>query len=217
MRFPAAPTTPVTLFHKGRDDQAVGMIAWPTTGYSPGTRVLARTLSLLGSVFQLRLTERVRESEGVSYSPGAGSAASQVWPDYGYLAAQIEAPPEKLDGFFAAAQEIAADLAAKPISEDELNRARRPSLEAIDRARDGNAYWLGALGEIGEDPFRLQSILTQKSDLQGITPQALQEAARRFLLPATAYRLKVVKGTPQPSALLARQAAAQSDRGAGKD
>jgi hypothetical protein len=73
------------------------------------------------------------------------------------------------------------------------------------------------LGEIGEDPFRLQSILTQKSDLQGITPQALQEAARRFLLPATAYRLKVVKGTPQPSALLARQAAAQSDRGAGKD
>jgi zinc protease len=217
MRFPAAPATPVTLFHKGREDQAVGMIAWPTIGYSPETRLLARTLSLLGSVYQLRLTERLREEEGVSYSPGAGSAASQVWADYGYLAAQIEAPPEKLDEFFVAAQEIATDLAARPISEDELNRARRPSLEAIDRARDGNNYWLGALADIGEDPFRLQSILTQRPDLESISPQALQEAARRFLVPATAFRLKVVKGTPKPSAQITGLVAAREGASVGKD
>jgi zinc protease len=210
MRFPAAPAQPVTLFHKGRADQAVGFIAWPTTGYSPETRVLARTLALLGSVFQLRLTDRLREQEGASYSPGAGSAASTVWPDYGYLAAQIEVPAEKLDGFFVAAQEIAADLAAKPISEDELNRARRPSLESLDRARDGNAYWLGALAEVGEDPFRLQSILTQRSDFEAVTPKALQEAARRFLVGPKAYRVKVVPGTPIPTAELLRIGSAGS-------
>jgi zinc protease len=196
LRFPGPTPQPVTLYHKGRADQAVGFIAWPTTGFSPQTRVLARSLALLGSVFQLRLTERLREQEGTSYSPGAGSAASQVWPDYGYLAAQMEAPPEKLDAFFAAAQEIAADLASKPVSEDELNRARRPTLEGIDRARDGNGYWLGALAKLGEDPFTLQSILTQKADLEAITPATLQDAARRFLLPAAAYRIRVVKGTP---------------------
>jgi zinc protease len=196
LRFPSPPAEPVTLFHKGRADQAVGFIAWPTTGFSPETRVLARTLSLLGSVFQLRMTERLREAEGASYAPGAGSAASQVWPDHGYLAAQMEAPPEKLASFFAASHEIAADLASKPISEDELNRARRPTLEGIDRARDGNGYWLGALGDLGEDPFTLQTILTQRADLEAITPAALQEAARRFLLPSTAYRIRVVQGTP---------------------
>jgi zinc protease len=210
MRFPAAPAQPVTLFHKGRADQAVGFIAWPTTGYSPETRVLARTLALIGSVFQLRLTDRLREQEGASYSPGAGSAASTVWPDYGYLAAQIEVPAEKLDGFFVAAQEIAADLAAKPISEDELNRARRPSLESLDRARDGNAYWLGALAEVGEDPFRLQSILTQRSDFEAVTPKALQEAARRFLVGPKAYRVKVVPGTPIPTAELLKPGSAGS-------
>mgnify|MGYP002779417269 FL=1 len=213
MRFPAAPAQPLTLFHKGRADQGVAFIAWPTTGYSPETRVLARTLSLLGSVFQLRLTERLREAEGASYSPGAGSAASNVWRDYGYLAAQIEIPPDKIDSFFNAAQEIAADLAAKPITEDELNRARRPSLESIDRARNGNAYWLGALAEIGEDPFRLQSILTQKEDLQSITPAALQQAARRFLVPGTAYRIKVVPGTPVPTAALLSQPTGASNSG----
>jgi zinc protease len=200
MRFPAAPAQPVTLFHKGRADQAVGFIAWPTTGYSADTRVLARTLAVLGSVFQLRLTDRLREQEGASYSPGAGSAASTVWPDYGYLAAQIEVPPEKLDGFFKAAQEIAADLVTRPVTEDELNRARRPSLESLDRARAGNGYWLGALAEVGEDPFRLQSILTQRGDLEAVTPASLQQAARRFLVPGSAYRVKVVPGTPVPTA-----------------
>jgi zinc protease len=211
MRFPAPTAEPVTLFHKGRADQAVGMIAWPTTGYSRDTRVLARTLSLLGSVFQLRLTERLREGEGLSYSPAAGSAASQAWPDFGYLAAQIEAPPDKLDLFFAAAAEIAADLASRPVGEDELNRARRPSLESLDRLRAGNGWWLSALADIGEDPFRLESILTQKGDIEAITPEALQAAARRFLLPATAFRLRVVKGTPIPSDQLAARVSPRKD------
>lgn len=196
MRFPAPTSEPVVLFHKGREDQAVGFIAWPTTGYSPATRKLARTLTLLGSVFQLRITDRLREGEGVSYSPSAAHASSPTWTDYGYLAAQIEAPPATLDSFFAEAQKIAADLAARPIDEDELNRARRPMLESIERARDGNAFWTGALADLAEDPFQLESILTQQSDLREVTPAMLQEAARRFLAPATAYRIKVVKGQP---------------------
>lgn len=196
MTFPKPTAEPVTLYHKGRDDQALGFIAWPTTGYSAQSRSLVRSLSLLGSVFQLRLTERLREAEGVSYSPGAGHAASGTWTSYGYLAAQVEAPPAKLDDFFAEAQQIAADLAARPVSDDELARARRPLLESIERARNGNNFWLGALADIQEDPFTLESIRTQQADLKSVTPTALQEAARRFLLPATAYSIRVVKGLP---------------------
>ena len=196
MRFPAPPATPVTLFHKGREDQAMGFIAWPTTGYGSGTRMLARQLSLLGAVFQLRLTDRLREKEGVSYSPGAAHAASSVWDDYGYLAAQIEAPPATLDSFFAAAQEIASDLATKPISADELDRARKPLLQSIERARDGNAYWLSALGDAGEDPFVLETILTQEADYRAATPASLQAAAARYLVGARAFKIKVVKGVP---------------------
>ncbi len=196
MRFPAPPATPVTLFHKGREDQAVGFIAWPTTGYGPQTRVLARQMSLLGAVFQLRLTERLREKEGVSYAPGAAHAASDIWDDYGYLAAQIEAPPTALDAFFAAAQEIASDLATKAVTPDELNRARGPLLQSIERARDGNGYWLSALGDAGEDPFVAETILTQEADYRAATPAMLQAAAARYLAGARAYRIKVVKGVP---------------------
>lgn len=194
MSFPPPPPGGLlTLTHKGRDDQAVGMIAWPTTGYSPETRQLARTLSLLGAVFQLRLTDQVREKEGISYSPSAGSAASSTWTRYGYLAAQVEAPPAALPNFFIEAQKIAEDLATKPIDEDELARARRPMLASIQRARDGNGYWLGALEDLGVDPFTLESIQTQRSDLEAITPAMLQAAAKQYLVGNRAYRIQVVK------------------------
>lgn len=194
MRFPAPPAGgPIVLTHKGRDDQAMGLVAWPTTGYSAATRKLARTLSLLGAVFQLRLTEELREKEGVSYAPSAAHGASPTWQDYGYLAAQVEAPPEKLDGFFTTVQRIADDLAARPVDADELNRARKPTLESIRRAREGNLYWVGALQDITTDPFVVESLRTQTADIEAITPQELQAAARQYLVGARAVRIKVVK------------------------
>ncbi|GAA4011056.1 M16 family metallopeptidase [Sphingomonas humi] len=196
---PPPPGGLLTLTHKGRDDQAVALIAWPTTGYSPETRQLARTLTLLGAVFQLRITDELREKEGVSYAPAAAHGASSTWQRYGYLVAQVEAPPATLDRFFIEAQKIADDLATKPVDADELTRARRPMLASIERARDGNAYWASALEDLGTDPFTLESIRTQRSDIEAITPAMLQEAARRYLLPATAYRVKVIKeAAPTP-------------------
>ena len=58
------------LTHKGREDQGLAFIAWPTLGFYDDPQ-RARTLNVLASVFQLRLTERIREAEGVSYSPSA--------------------------------------------------------------------------------------------------------------------------------------------------
>lgn len=201
MTFPPPPAGGlITLTHKGRDDQAVGFIAWPTTGYSPETRRLARTLTLLGAVYQLRLTQELREKEGVSYAPSATHGASSTWTRYGYLAAQVEAPPASLPRFFSEAQKIADDLASRSIDEDELVRARRPLLASLTRAMDGNGYWMGALEDLGEDPFTLESIRTQRSDFEAITPAMLQAAARQYLLAGRAVRIQVVKETPSKPA-----------------
>lgn len=209
MTFPPPPPGGLlTLTHKGRDDQAMGLIAWPTTGYSPETRQLARTLTLLGAVFQLRLTEELREKEGVSYAPSAAHGASSTWTRFGYLAAQVEAPPASLPRFFSEAQKIADDLAARPIDEDELARARRPMLASIQRAMDGNGYWIGALEDLGEDPFTLDSIRTQRADLEAVTPATLQAAARQYLLGGKAVRVQVVK-EPAAKAAPAKSASAR--------
>jgi zinc protease len=189
IRFPGPGL--VTRTHKGRADQGLASIAWPTVDFYSDTR-RARILNLLGQVMQLRLTDEIREKQGTTYSPTAGHAASEAFPGYGYLAATIEAPPEKLDRFFADALKVADDLRARPVEPDELERARRPLVDNLLRQRLGNGWWLAQLAGLSEHPERRAAILNSVDQYRSITAAELQKAAVDYLVEAKAWRFKAV-------------------------
>ncbi|WP_296817202.1 M16 family metallopeptidase [Brevundimonas sp.] len=196
IRFPAGADT-VRLTHGGRADQGLGFVAWSTTDARADV-FQARTLSLLSAVMRLRLVEELREGQAVTYSPSASSSTSWTFPGYGYLSASIEAPPDRLDGFFADVDRIAAQLRETPIDADELERARRPVVEALQRARNTNEYWLGQLSDLQSDETRLPAIRSALADLERITPADLQAAAQAYLRPERAWRAVVTpRGDPE--------------------
>ena len=188
--FPAPTAAPIVLTHKGRADQAVGLIAWPTDDFLSDTQ-RARTVSLLGAVLQLRLTDQLRKAESVTYSPAAGAVASNVFPHYGYVIAQVELPPGKLDGFFADVAQITADLRAKPVSADELQRAKLPAFDDLDKRRHTNAYWLNALAGAQVDPREIAAIRTSEPQVQRVTAEDIQKAAQTYLKDDRAWKLEV--------------------------
>ncbi|WP_374468889.1 M16 family metallopeptidase [Phenylobacterium sp.] len=190
VRFPAPVSEPVVLTHKGRPDQSVGYIGWPTTDFWENPQ-RARETAVLGEVMRLRLTEELREAQGSTYSPSLGYNHSLVWTGWGYIAASVEVPPEKLPEFFADVQKIAADLKAKPISDDELARAKKPRIEGFQRARVTNQYWLGQLSGAQDDPRRLDVIRELIPGTEKVTAADVQRAAQTFLKPDGAYRLVV--------------------------
>ena len=194
VRFPAGEPE-VVLTHTGRADQGLGFLAWSTTD-APSDVYRARTLNVLSAVLQLRLTDELREGQAVTYSPSANSNPSWDIPGYGYLSASIEAPPERLDGFFADVERIAAQLRDEPVSADELERARRPLVETLQRSRAGNEYWLGNLEGLQTEPTRLDAIRTVIADLERVTPEDLQAVARTYLVPDRSWRVRVV---PRPT------------------
>ncbi len=188
--FPTPTPSPVVLTHKGRADQAIGLIAWPTDDFLSDTE-RARQLAVLGAVLQLRLTEQLRKTESVTYSPSAGSTASSVFPHYGYLAAQVEIPPGKLDGFFSDVAAITADLRDKQISPDEMERAKKPALDDLERRRQTNEYWLNALAGVQTDPRRLAAIRTSLPQVERITAADVRRMAQTYLIDAKAWKLEV--------------------------
>ena len=190
-RFPAPTETPVRLTHTGPADQAMGFIAWPTTDQI-GDRTTARQLSILAEVLQLRLNEEIREKLGLAYSPNAASSASDVYPGYGYLAASAQTPPDALPVLFETIAAIAADLRDNPVSEDELNRARRPAVERTRRSMADNAYWLQQLSEAQSEPASLDQTRSQIATLEAVTAADLQRLAREYLRAETAWRLEIV-------------------------
>lgn len=192
VRFPAPAR--VRLTHKGRADQALAVVAWPTHGlYANQKR--ARTLNVLAQVFRLRLLEEIREKLGISYSPNASHYASEALPGYGYISAAVEAPPDRMDSLFAAASRIAASLRERPVSPDELERARRPIVETLLRERSGNSYWLGRLVGAQTRPEVLEGVARAMPDYEAVTAADLMAAAKAYLREDKAWRLEIV---PEP-------------------
>jgi zinc protease len=189
VRFPAAAIERRT--HRGRDDQGLAFIAWPTDDFFSDQR-RARALNLLAAIMQLRLIEEIREQQGAAYSPNASHQPSENVPGYGFLSAVVEVRPEGVDQFLADAQQIAADLAARPVDSDELERARRPLVERIQRQRtSSNEWWAQHLGGIQERPERAESIRVGLDQYAEITPAELQQLARQYLRSDRAWRMTV--------------------------
>jgi zinc protease len=187
--FPAAGL--VRRTHKGRPDQGLAFIAWPTDDFFSDQR-RTRVLNVLSEVLELRLIDEIREKQGTTYSPGASNNPSQTFPGYGYLAAQIEAPPEKLDAFLADAAKIAASLRDTPVSEDELQRARKPLVESIQRNRATNEWWMTQLANAQIRPEVSVSIREGLAQYASITPADIQQAARQYLVDSKAWKLEIV-------------------------
>lgn len=190
VRFPVPPAKPIVLEHKGRADQALGFVAWPTTGFYANPQ-LARETAVMGEILRLRLIEELREAQGATYSPSVSYQHSTVWPAWGYMSASVEVPPAKLDEFFTDVRRIAADLRDKPVAADELARAKTPRLDSVEKARVTNQYWLSELSGAQTDARRLDLIRQFIPGTERVAAADVQRAARTYLKDETAYALTV--------------------------
>src|SRR3546814_9002949 len=94
--------------------------------------------------------------------------------------------------FFELARKVAADLAATPISEDELQRTVGPLAQYVLRASTGNQFWMQQLGGATNDPRRIAAARAIVGDLKAVTPATLQATAAKYLRPDKDWTMEVV-------------------------
>lgn len=188
---------PVTLHHEGKPDQAMTLAYWPTTDDDDYPRV-AR-LNLLAGVMRLMLTEELRERLGATYSPGAASSMSGVYPGFGYFSLSSSIDPKDAPAVEAAIAQITQTLRDKPVDADLLLRARQPILERIERNRRENASWLAIVDQAQSAPRHLDRFRASKAVYRAITAADIQAAARHYLPQDAMLRIRVMPpGTPSP-------------------
>lgn len=179
-----------TLIHKGPAEQAELRVYWPARDDSDLAE--AMQLNLLSRVMQLKLTEELREKLGESYSPGAAASLSSDYPGYGFLFAASNIDYKDLATTRAAIFAIAKELRDTPVDADLLDRARRPLVEAMTKARRENAYWLPYVTEAATHAARLDRSRNGIAEVAAATPAQLQVLARRYLVDDKALVIKAV-------------------------
>jgi zinc protease len=190
VKFAKGTPQPLVEHHKGRADQGMAAIAWPTTGHfaDPEAVFHARVLQI---VMVNRMQDELREKEGKTYGVSGDTAFNKVYPQYGMLTISSQVPADSINNFYAAIDTVVADLKAAPPTQDELDRAIRPRKEELARTFRTNAYWSTSLLGIYAEPRRLEDIRVAAKPYDKVTPASVQAAAKKWLVNDKAWKMAV--------------------------
>jgi zinc protease len=187
--FPAAAPSPVVRPHEGGDTQGAAAIAWPAAEMlADGKRFYA--LTMLAAVLNSRLSDRLRTELGTSYAGRVAYLPSEVGPESrSVFEAFADISPSQETLFFDGVAKIVADLKAAPISQEELDRAQKPSIANLLTSISLNGFWMQWLNLSQRDPRRLEFARNAMTYLKSVTPADVQQAAQEFLKEETAWRV----------------------------
>lgn len=190
---------PVILTHEGQADQGVLSLSWKTDDGEDLQDDLTR--DLLAAAIGLRLTEKLREELGATYSPQAFSYSQRTYDEFGHLTAFATVSPEAMDDVSEVMREIAQEMVEQPISSDLLDRARNPIREGFERSESQNSGWVGLVTTAQSDPELLDRRRRRSEILDAIAPADIQAVARTYLNDEDLVEIRVVpKGQSDASA-----------------
>ena len=98
----------------------------------------------------------------------------------GYILALSQLKPASADYFFKLVREIAADLATRPVSDDELQRVLVPMKQMLLRASTGNAYWMNQMEGAAFDRHYIWAMNAMPRDMLTVTPEQLRALAAKY-------------------------------------
>ncbi len=103
----------------------------------------------------------------------------------GYLIVQAETPPDKFEAMRGGVMEVIGALARDPNSEDELSRAKKPLIEAVQKARETNGFWVRGLGLVLRQPRARDNVLNEDKALGAVTAQDVKALLARYVVGKT--------------------------------
>lgn len=188
------PESERILFPKGRKKdirvqtsiaKSVILVAWLTEDFWDISRT--RKFHLLASVIEDRLRKVLREKLGATYSPEAFSTNSRTYRDYGFIAAHVTAEPGREEMIVKEIFRIAEELRENGVTDEELERARKPLLTSIRESLENNSYWLySVLLKSSIHPEQLKWPLTIEDEYARIKKEELDRLVQEYLTEARA-------------------------------
>jgi len=190
--FPAART--LQRFDYATEiPKAMAAVYWPTADMFDIQRT--RRLGLLSSIYRDRLRVKIREELGDAYSPYARNTSSETFTGFGTLFALAETSPEQAPKMIDAIQQIAATLAKEGVTADELERARKPTINMIAEYRRTNGYWMSSvIAPSQEYPQRLDWARSFVTDHEAITKADMDALAGQYLAAGKGLPFLIVPG-----------------------
>lgn len=190
-------------------DKTLVCLFWKTPGGED--KKLARRLNMLKAVFYDRVFKGLREDMGETYSPSTGLNISETYPDDGYIITLSSGVMRNKDAVRNAIARIADDLGKGNVTQEELDRARNPILNSMDRAQRDNGYWTSVLRDSQAKPERLAQQRESIPDVKAITVEEVNKLAKDIFGKGEHLNLNILPDHPAAEAPPAEKQADKPD------
>jgi zinc protease len=190
IKFPSGTSKPIVLTHAGDVETARLSLYWPAPDASDVK--LSRETQMLSSLFELRLVEVLREDEGATYSPSVSRAGSRIYPNYGYIGAQLEVSPDRIDEMADKIREVAAEFQSGNFDADLFERAIKPTLENLETSLESNGLWMSVLSRAQTDPEPVARFRTRDEAYQNMTYEDLKPIAKQVFVDSLSIEIQIL-------------------------
>lgn len=169
----------VKKIYKGNENKAtVRLVFSGNYNYSAQNNQL---LHALGDVLQIKILQRLRETEGEAYSPSVQTTFTK-YPKSRYgLIISFGCAPKNADHLIDAVAKEMEALRNQGIMPDDIQKYKAAYQKNVELAVKDNGYWLNYLAGQYENKENVLEILSIAQTLAKITPESLKQAAAFFL------------------------------------
>jgi zinc protease len=180
LRYPAPSPAVVRATHDGSPEKATVLATWPLFVWTPDKEREKRTLELLAEIVQGQAIEDIRQRLGKAYTPEVSVELGRGG-DQGSLSVAIDTSPAATEVVVEELRKIAHQLADGDITQDMLERVRRPVLDDGATREISNPWWVDMLDGSWAHPDQIATASTWESDYEGITLDEVKAEAHRWL------------------------------------
>ncbi len=170
----------VNLDHDGAKDDAMLVLNIPTTSQKKDGKEAMR-LSILTSMLQIELTDKVREKMAGDYSPSVFNSTSSIENDFGYIRVSINPKPQEIDKFQTVIEEIIKDFSNGKFSKSLFDRSMDPILANVRNERDYTSFYNSALKQTSLVPEWLELSRNRETKYKNIKLDDIKVVAKKYL------------------------------------
>jgi zinc protease len=161
-------------------EKSTVVIAWPTDDFWDIGRT--RRLSMVASILEDQIRKTIREEMGASYSPSVFSYGSRVSPHFGYILAELNVEKGKEAEIVEDVKKLVRDLRSKGVTEEELERAKKPIMTSVLENVKTNEYWLYSVLSLSVSyPEQLIWPTSIVDDISGVQLQEVTRYITQYL------------------------------------